>query len=179
MPEIVPNSAEALVGPVRKFMAKPTQEGLFAYLEEEGVDLILQVVAEAPAGLAGDCSGCGHRARFERGKVDEKRACPLCRGVLGPLAIVGDTEKFNVFSWRIAWAREGYEGLGYGATIEEGVFTDGEILEGVSALHGLLRLHLPLFESLNVTNMKDYRSVVAMRREPAKVETRIRRKRNA
>jgi len=162
------------MGPVREFLRDPTQEGLFLACAEDGVDVILQVVGEAPGGLTADCASCGHRARFERGRVDVKRACPLCRATLGPLEPSRAGEKFNVFAWRVAWTRQGFEGLGYGANVDEGRFTDADVLQGLSQLHSVLRLYLPLFESLNVTSMKDYRAVTAMERGPVQVEATVR-----
>lgn len=165
MPTPIASASDALLGPVRDFLRAPTQEGCFLVLEAEGVDLVLQVVGESPPGLAASCKACGHRVRFERGRVDQERACTLCRATLGPLEQAGPHEKFNVFAWRVSWTKEGFEGLGYGASVDEGVFTDAEVLLGVAQMHSVLRLYLPLFDSMNVTSMKDYRSLVALRKD--------------
>lgn len=164
MPTPIANASEALLGPVRDFLRSPTQEGCFLTLEEEGVDLVLQVVGESPPGLAASCASCGHRARFERGRVDEARKCSLCRATLGPLEQANAGEKFNVFAWRVSWTKEGFEGLGYGTSVDEGVFTDAEILTGIAQVHSVLRLYLPLFDSMNVTSMKDYRALAQLKR---------------
>ncbi len=168
------NSADALLGPVREFLSRPSQEGLFVACVEEGVDVIVQVVGEAPAGLAADCVQCGHRARFERGKADVARACAMCRAPLAAPGPARPDEKFNVFAWRVAWTRDGFEGLGYGKGVDDGTFTDSDVLDGIAQMHSVLRLYLPLFDSLNVTTMTDYRALTAMQRGPPFAEARVR-----